>query len=808
MRGYNYSTIKLFYLQIIILLITNCTSKKLKNFDQSPFTNSKWLETNEILPQLDSLYYLNDPSPLFRKEFITKDNIKSAKLFITSAGYYLAYINDNRVGKIELDPAWTDYSKRIYYSEYDVSELIQSGKNCIGVTLGNGFYNPLPMKMWGRINLRDHVSTGKPKFISKLLINYEDGSYEEIFSDSSWKYSYGPIIKNSVYIGSSYDANYEVENWSLSSFDDSSWKEVNISISPGGELLPSFFPPVKVVKEIEPQDIYPVKDSLWIIDMGENFTGTYSINMKGEKGDTIIFRFGERIYEDGSLNPMTAVTGQIKREGIGGPGAPTIAWQTDSYIFSKSEWITFKPEFTYHAYRYMDISGLKYKPQIKDIKGLLIHSDVVNKNKFVSSSDLINNIQDAVENTFLANLVSVQSDCPAREKFGYGGDLNATSESFIYNFDMNSIYKKTVYDWIDAMNDSIFVDTAPYVGINYCGLSWESAFIITQYYLYLYYDDSSLVKELYDINDQWMSKVSRIHPNGIVDSGLSDHESLKPVPVELTGTLHYMQTAKIMSIFSSIVGNNQNIKKYDNLVKKLKNLILDKFWKSPTDNNINKQTLFSSLLYHEVIPKEDISAAKDSLLNALKNGPSGHLNTGIFGTKYMLETVSKYLSPQLIFDVVNDTRYPGWGHMIDRGATTIWETWKESDNVFSNSHPMFGVVTEWFYKWLGGIQLDINSPGFKNFIIRPFVPKGLDSIDSNYNSNYGEIVSNWKKNKLNEISYEIRIPKNSSARIYLPEIDYEKIVVMKDENEINISKNYNDNSFILNEGSYMIYQNK
>ena len=213
-------------------------------------------------------------------------------------------------------------------------------------------------------------------------------------------------------------------------------------------------------------------------------------------------------------------------------------------------------------------------------------------------------------------------------------------------------------------------------------------------------------------------------------------------------------------------------------------------------------------MYHDIIPEKDISAAKDSLMIALKNGPSGHLNTGIFGTKYMLESVSKYLSPQLIFDVVNDTRYPGWGYMIDQGATTIWETWKESDNVFSNSHPMFGVVTEWFYKWLGGIQVDINSPGFKSFIIKPFIPNGLDSIYSSYNSIYGEIVSNWKRDKSNEILYEISIPNNSSARIYLPDFDKNNTLVQMDGNDFKILNYNEDNSFLLNEGKYIIYQNK
>ena len=182
----------------------------------------------------------------------------------------------------------------------------------------------------------------------------------------------------------------------------------------------------------------------------------------------------------------------------------------------------------------MDIIGLKKKPKISDIIGLSIHSNVSNESSFSSSSELLNSIQKAAERTFLANLISVQSDCPAREKFGYGGDLNATSESFIYNFDMQSFYRKTIYDWVDAINDSIFIDTAPFVGIKYCGLSWESAFLITQYYLYLYYNDLEIINELYTFNDNWMEKASRIHPDGIVDEGLSDHESLAVSYTHLT----------------------------------------------------------------------------------------------------------------------------------------------------------------------------------------------------------------------------------------------------------------------------------
>jgi alpha-L-rhamnosidase len=559
------------------------------------------------------------------------------------------------------------------------------------------------------------------------------------------------------------------------------------------------------MEEINPIAVSTLPNGKHMVDMGVNFTGTYRIRLPANEGDTITFRFGERVYENGTLNPMTTVVGQIKKEGVGGPGAPAIAWQTDSYISGKKE-SYFTPDFVYRTYRYMEIDGLKEQPSLSDIQGLFIYSDVPKKSSFTSSNALLNDIQVAVKRTFLSNLVSVQSDCAVREKFGYGGDLNATSESFIYNFDMQDFYRKTVYDWVDAMNDSTFVDTAPFSGIQYCGISWESAYIITQYNLYLYYNDLDIVKELYELNKKWMEKAARIHPEGLVDDGLADHESLEPVPVELTGTGHYLQCANIMSKFASLMGDKENEQKYTLLAAKLKSILKESFWDRAVDGPINRQTLFSTLLTHEVIPEADMERAKDSLLLAVKNGPSGHFNTGIFGTKYILETLSSTVSPDEVYKVVNSSAFPGWGHMIDSGATTLWETWKESDNTFTNCHPMFGTVTEWFYRWLGGIRPDPSHPGFKEFTLAPRVPDGLDSISCVYYSPYGEIVSNWKRGPKGSLQYEMTIPKGSSAHISLIIDPLQKLSIMKkgDGFKPENIKGLESGEFKLGEGEYFI----
>lgn len=792
---------------LILFSLLACTVQHKKE-KQGVFDDQKaqWITDARGLPDSDSLFYLEYPAPLFRKEFKTNNKVEKATLFITAAGYYKASINGEGVGKNVLDPAWTDFSKRIYFSEYDVTSMVSQGDNCLGVSLGNGFYNPLPLRKWGRRNLRNDLTVGKPTFISKLHIQYENGKSEEIISDSSWKYSYGPIVKNDPYLGVAYNAQKEIKGWNDPDFNDVSWSAVEAGKNPGGELQKAFAPAVQVTQKITPLAITSPEKGIYVVDMGVNFTGTYKIKLSGTIGDTITFRFGERIFDDGKLNPMTTVIGQIKRKGVGGPGAPDIAWQTDSYIIGENAAAWFTPDFTYHTYRYMEIAGLERAPKLADIQGLFFHSNVANKNSFSCSSHLLNSIQEATRRTFLSNLISVQSDCPAREKFGYGGDLNATSESFIYNFDMQGFYRKTVYDWVDAMNDSTFVDTAPFTGVKYCGISWESAYLITQYYLYLYYNDTDFVGELYDLNNKWMDKVARLHPEGIVNNGLSDHESMVRVPVQLTGTCHYMQCAEIMETFAKVMGDKVNEEKYGQLAKKLKGIVKAEFWDKPVNGKINRQTLFSALLYHGIVPENEVEAANDSLLTAVANGPSGHFSTGIFGTKYVLEALAENNLPNTVFDIVNSTTYPGWGFMIDNGATTIWETWAESDGVFSNCHPMFGTVTEWYYRWLGGIRPIAEKPGFEEFVLAPSTPKGLNSVNCTYSSPYGEIVSNWKKEQNGDCRYELTIPTGSKARVTLPVEAAQKIQIEKIDATVDPSniEGLETGKFELSEGKYLI----
>ena len=768
------------------ICISGCKQAGTSVSQNNQFSGAEWIraESQDEIP--DSLRFLDHPAPLFRKSFKVNGEVAKATLMITAAGYYEAQINGNKIGDCVLSPTWTNYAKRIYYDTFNLTGSISSAENCLAVELGNGFYNPLPMWMWGNLNLRQHLPVGTPRFIAKLTIEYKNGKKTEICSDKTWKYENGPITRNNVYRGEYYDARKEITGWNMPGFSDRKWKPAEIAKNPGGELQPTFFPPVRVIEKVTPVKITEPEKGVYIFDMGKNFTGLFDAKVSGNKGDSIFFTFGERLYNNGKLNPMTAVCGQIKNnKKFLNLGATRIAKQQHCYVIGKVGEGHYSPKFSFHTYRYAEVKGLKYKPEISDFTGRLMHSDVASAGEFSSSSELLNNIQEITRRTFMDNLIHVQSDCPAREKFGYGGDLAVTSESFISNYDMHAFYRKTVYDWIDAIRDSVFIDTAPFVGITYCGLSWEYAFLLVQNNLYTYYGDSALVKELYNYDLGWMEKANRMHPTGLVDKGLGDHESLGVKTTTLIGTANYYEAARIMERFARLMDDKPNQEKFDKLAEHIRSVIIDNFWKQQAKTN--RQTHFATLLYYDLLPPHEKKVAVDSLLRAVKEGINGHFTTGIFGTKYILESLSQNGYADKVYEIVNSKVFPGWGFMIDRGATTVWETWKESDNVYSNCHPMFGTVTEWFYRWLGGIRINKEVPGFSKFILGPNFPKGLNSVDCSYITPNGKFRSQWERSG-NRVNLNIEIPKNCEADLVLPKGNIGKIMLGNKEYKLSGGK--------------------
>lgn len=772
-------------------------------FDQDTLMQgAAWITDRSVTPDSDSLFYFDHPAPLLRTDFGLRGDVVKAEMWITAAGYYETWLNGIRIGDQQLDPAWTDFTKRIYVSCIDVTSSVKRGKNSWGIMLGNGFYNPLPLRMWGSRNLRNDMPVGKPCAIARMVITLKNGSRKVFCTSDQWVTKPGPVTRNNVYLGEWYDARKEIPDWSRPGRNREGWEPASVTEGPGGKLELRTFPPIRITKWVDPVAVHQDSKSRQIIDFGQNFAGVIRVRIKAEAGDTVRFRYGELMYPDGSLNPMTSVCGQIKRAGTGGPGAPSVAEQVDVYVARGTDPEIFQPRFTFHGFRYVEISGLSETLSKTDIQAGRLNSAVVAAGIIHGSSDYLNKLNENCQWTFLSNLQSVQSDCPAREKFGYGGDINATAEAYIYNFDMQKIYRKMIFDWVDAMKPEGFVDTAPFVGIEYCGLSWESAFLFLQNALWIHYGDADLVKEMYETDQAWMEKVARIHPNYVVDNGLSDHESLSKVPVELTGTCHYYQIARIMARFAAINGDQEGISRYSNLAEKIRLRIIELFWDSPVIDVPNQQTLLATLLTSGVLDAKNQAVAMERLLQVLQDADY-HVSTGIFGTKYLLDVLSSRDRTDIAFRIVNQSGFPGWRYMIDNGATTLWETWKESDNTFSQNHPMFGSVSEWYLKWLGGIQPDPENPGKTSVILKPRPVENLDSLSAEKYFPSGVVISRWWW-KGSALLFDFTIPEGL-ATSWVPAPGNQEIKVMQSPAGWDIDRNRKPSGISLDKAGHYVF---
>jgi len=744
---------------------------------------AQWLNDGKANPHTDADFYQEDPAPLFRKEFAVTNKVVRARLHMAGLGYYEARLNGQRIGDQVLDPGWTRYSERTPYSTHDVTEQIRRGDNCLGVTPGNGWYNPLPLRMWGRRNLREDVPIGRPRFIAQLEVEFKDGTRQTVVSDPTWKVAAGPIRLNSIYLGEIYDARFEQAGWDLAGFDDHTWRQPGLASEPVGPLRAQAQPPIRITREIKAVSVTEPKPGVFLCDLGQNFAGWARLQLCAPAGTKVVLRYGELLNPDGTLNPLTSVAGQIKKtrknqqgkeESIGGPGAPAVAWQSDTYIAKGKGREQFVPHFTFHGFRYVEVTGLPERPSRNDLTGLRLNTDVERAGSFASSNERFNRIQEMCDWTFLSNMLSVQSDCPHRERFAYGGDIAATSEAFMMNYDMATFYAKTARDWQDsAQPDGMLTDTAPFVGIQYCGIAWAMAHPLLLKQLHQYYGDSVLVAEQYETAKRWLDLEVERNPQLIVERGLSDHESLAPTPAPVLVTPLFAHSAQVVSELATILGRLEDAQTYQRLADKIGEVYRAKFF-DPTSGKVGPGTQASQVfaLQLGMVPEPQQPAVLQFLLEDLLQRNDSHLSTGIFGTKFLLDTLSRNDRSDLAARVVNQNTFPSWGYMLDNGATTLWENWRGGTNTHSHNHPMFGSVSGWFYHWLGGIQPAPDAVGFDRIVIRPQIIEGLDWVECSYNSVRGRIVSNWKRTQ-DTVTLEIEIPANTTAQVFLTAEAYE-----------------------------------
>lgn len=715
------------------------------------------------------------PAPYFRKKFAAGKTIKSARAYIAAAGLYELYINGEKIGDHRLDPLYTRFDRRNLYVTYDVTGQLRNGDNAIGVLLGNGWYNHQSKAVWDfdRASWRN-----RPAFCMDLRITYSDGSVETIPTDLSWKTSSGGLIFNSIYTGEHYDTRLEQAGWNMPNFDDSKWNGVGYRGAPSQNIVAQQARPIRNVLTIPAKSVNKINEKTYVFDFGQNMSGVTRINVSGEKGTEVRIMHGERLFNNGRID-MSNIDVYYRGDKVKDP------FQTDILILSggKDE---FMAKFNYKGFRYVEVTSDKpIELNQNSLTAYFMHSDVPSVGNINTSSELVNKLWWATNNAYLSNLMGYPTDCPQREKNGWTGDGHFAIETALYNYDGITVYEKWLADHRDEQQpNGVLPDIIPTGGWGYGtdnGLDWTSTIAIIPWELYMFYGDSKPLADCYENIKRYVDYVDRTSPNHLTTWGRGDWVPVKSQSnKELTSSIYFYVDTRILANAAKLFNKQEDLAYYTALAEKIKDAVNDKYLNKETGIYANgSQTELSVPLQWKIVPDNMIAKVAQNLAKKVEEA-GFHLDVGVLGAKAILNALSENGYAETAYKVAAQDTYPSWGWWIVNGATTLLENWDlKAERDISDNHMMFGEIGGWFYKGLGGIFPDPEQPGFKHILLRPNFVKELKHFEAQHESPYGRIVSKWKWDR-RKINYEVIVPANSTATLYLPDnIKGDKVIELE-----------------------------
>lgn len=736
--------------------------------------NAKWIgyeempETEKIIPAVHmrgSFPEKNDVLPLFRKEFNVNKTIRKATAFVSGLGHFDLSLNGVKVGDHFLDPGWTKYDEQALYVTFDLTQKIKQGGNVLGVILGNGFYFIPRDKRYRKIT----GAYGYPKLICRLLLDYSDGSTENIITDESWKTAPSPVTFSSIYGGEDYDATLEQRGWDTPVFDDTSWKNA-IAVSGSPVLNSQMAEPLKIFENFTPVKVTQIKPGVWVYDMGQNASAIPAIAVKGKRGAVVRISPGELLNKDGSVNQSASGDPHYYDYTLSGQGVEH--WQ---------------PKFTYYGFRYIQVEGAvpekeanpDSKPVMVSLKSLHIRNAAKRSGTFTSSNELFNKTNTLIDWAIRSNMVSVFTDCPHREKLGWLEQAHLMGGSVQYNYDVATLNKKIVDDMIIGQTkDGLVPDITPEY-VHFDGgfrdsPEWGSSGIIVPWYVYEWYGDKDVLVKSYPMMQKYIAYLQGKAKDHILSHGLGDWFDIGPnnpgeaqlTPKAVTATAIYYYNLRIISKVAKLLNKPDDLAKYRDLAAKVKTAFNTKFFnKNTRQYSTGSQTANAVAVYMELVEPEYKQAVVDNLVKEIK-GRGNALTAGDIGYRYVLRVLDDAGRSDVIYDMNSRSDVPGYGWQLAHGATALTESWQAYGFV-SNNHFMLGHLMEWLYSGIGGIRNAKGAIAYKTIEIRPQIVGDLTSARVTYESPYGTILSSWRKTGL-EFTLEAEIPANSKAIVYLP----------------------------------------
>jgi alpha-L-rhamnosidase len=703
------------------------------------------------------------PCPYLRKGFEAAKPIAQARIYASALGVYQLFLNGKRVSDDVFRPGWTDYRKRIQYQTYDVTALLHQGANAIGMTVGDGWY--CGHIAWAGRNCYGPV----PQGLAELRIDYKDGTSETIVSDETWKESAGPILMSDMLEGEDYDARKEMTGWSAPGFDDSAWHSAEAQPIGDVPLVAQYDQPVRRTGLLHPITVSEKPQGSYIFDLGQNMVGWARLKVSGQAGQQVRIRYAEVLNPDGTI-----YTTNLRK-----------ARATDNYTLSGKGEEVYEPSFTFHGFRYVELTGYPGTPGKDAVEGVVAHTDAPHTNDFECSSPMVNQIQHNIVWGQKGNYLEVPTDCPQRdERLGWMGDAQIFVRTGAFNMNIARFMTKWTRDMEDAQShEGGYSDVSPRMADPADGApAWADAGMIVPWTIYLHYGDKRILETHYDSMKRYI---------GFIDSANPDHRWIHRsshnfgdwlsihanTPPDVLATAYFAYSTWIMQQTARVLGREDDTNKYRDLYMSIWDAFNQHYVDADGKITGDTQTCYVLPLAFGLLNEKRQAQAVEHLARNLEQH-EWLLSTGFVGTGYLLPILSRYGRTDVAYRLLNNDRFPSWGYEIKNGATTIWERWDgwttekgfQDPGMNSFNHYAFGAVGEWMYHTVAGIDIDPEHPGFKHIVMRPQPGGGLSWAKDTYHSLYGPIISNWKLVS-GRFEWAVAVPPNTTATVYVPTSD-------------------------------------
>ena len=733
------------------------------------------------------------PPPMLRTSFAVPDagvGIKQATVYVTARGLYELHINGQRVGNHVLAPEWTDYRRRIQYQTYDVTDLLRAGQNAVGAMLGDGWYA-------GRIGLTGIVPGGpsrgiygpRPQLLLRLDVELADGRTQTVVSDESWRVTLdGPIRAADLLDGEVYDVRRELPGWDRPGFDGSRWQHAGVygavdAAYSGPALCAQPNEPIRITQQRTAVAVSQPAPGVYVFDLGQNFAGWVWLRVRGPAGRVITLRHAEVLNPDGTL-----YTANLRG-----------ARQTDQYTLEGCGEENLEPHFTYHGFRYVEVTGPPIPPAPGTLIGCVFHSAASQAGRFECSSSLLNKLAENIAWTQRANMMSVPTDCPQRdERLGWTGDILAFAQTACFDRDMAAFFTKWIPDVRDAQTeDGRYPDFAPHPydpAVRFSSApAWGDAGVFVPWCAYVNYGDRRLLERHFESAKRWIDYVHAKNPELLwKESRGNDYgdwlnaDTLKladwpmkgaEVPKEVFATMFFARAAELVGRMATVLGHSDDAACYHALAGRIRDAFNAAYVDADGRIEGNTQAGYALALSFGLLPEARRTTAAHYMLAAFDTY-AGHISTGFHSTICLMHELTRYGYVEEAYRLINNRTMPSWGYAIDHGATTIWERWDgfvegrgfQDPGMNSFSHYALGSVGEWMYRTILGISPDEAHPGYKHFVIRPQPGGGLTWAKGEYRSIHGTIACAWKIDG-GYIDVTVTVPPNTSATVYVPTDD-------------------------------------